>query len=80
MNTVRVILSLAGNYGWELQQFYVKNVFLHGELEEEIYMEVPLGYKKNVAVNLFVSCKRHYIDWTSHLGHGLEGLLRLCQH
>ncbi|RDY10281.1 Copia protein, partial [Mucuna pruriens] len=37
MNTVRVILSLATNYGWELQQFDVKNAFLHGELEE-IYM------------------------------------------
>jgi hypothetical protein len=51
MNIVRVILSLAANYGWELQQFDVKNAFLHGELEEEIYMEIPPGYGKNVAVN-----------------------------
>ena len=42
MNTVRVILSLAVNYGWKLQQFDVKNAFLHGE---EIYMEVPPGYE-----------------------------------
>jgi len=44
MNTVRVILSLAVSNGWDLLQFDVKNAFLHGDLEEEIYMELPLGY------------------------------------
>jgi hypothetical protein len=34
MNIVRVILSLTANYGWGLQQFDVKNAFLHGDLEE----------------------------------------------
>jgi len=45
MNVVRILLSLAANYGWSLQQFEVTNVFLHGNLEEEIYMEVPLDLK-----------------------------------
>ena len=49
MNTVRVILSLAANNNWDLQQFNVKNVFLHGDLEEEIYMELPPGYNGQVA-------------------------------
>jgi len=41
MNTIKILLSLAANYGWSLQQFDVKNAFLHGNLEEEIYIEVP---------------------------------------
>ncbi|RDX84090.1 hypothetical protein CR513_34917, partial [Mucuna pruriens] len=34
MNTVRVINSLASHFGWNLQQFDVKNAFLHGDLKE----------------------------------------------
>ncbi|RDY07687.1 hypothetical protein CR513_08168, partial [Mucuna pruriens] len=44
MNMVRVILLLATHFGCNLQQFDVKNVFLHGDLEEEVYMEIPPGF------------------------------------
>ncbi|CAJ2657372.1 unnamed protein product [Trifolium pratense] len=58
MNTVRVILSLAANYNWNLQQFDVKNAFLHGELEEEIYMDVPPGYREDIATNTVCKLKK----------------------
>ncbi|KAI5348618.1 hypothetical protein L3X38_001505 [Prunus dulcis] len=45
INTNRVLLSLAANFNWPLQQYDVKNVFLHGDLHEEIYMSLPQGYK-----------------------------------
>ncbi|KAM7506655.1 hypothetical protein LguiA_017108 [Lonicera macranthoides] len=45
INTVRVLLSLATNLDWLLQQFDVKNAFLHGDLEEKVYMEFPSGYE-----------------------------------
>jgi Reverse transcriptase (RNA-dependent DNA polymerase) len=44
LNTIRVILSLAADFDWPLHQFDVKNTFLHGDLEEEIYMDMPPGY------------------------------------
>ncbi|RVW88140.1 Retrovirus-related Pol polyprotein from transposon RE1 [Vitis vinifera] len=45
LNTIRVLLSLAANLDWNLHQLDVKNAFLNGDLEEEVYMEIPSGLK-----------------------------------
>lgn len=45
MNTIIIILSLAAYFGWELQQFYVKNAFLHGHIEEQVYIQIPSGFR-----------------------------------
>lgn len=36
---VFLFLAMAAIHHWPLRQLDIKNVFLHGELEEEIYME-----------------------------------------
>ena len=49
MNIVRLFLALAAHRGWTLQQYDVKNAFLHSDLTEEIYMALPPGYSSLVS-------------------------------
>ena len=41
MKTLCVLLTVATTKGWHLHQMDVKNVFLQGELEEQVYMVQP---------------------------------------
>jgi hypothetical protein len=47
MNSIHLVLALATSHKWEVHQMDVKSTFLHGDLQEEIYMEQPLGYVQN---------------------------------
>jgi len=39
MTTIRAIITMIAAKGWSLHQMDVKNVFLHGDLQDEVYME-----------------------------------------
>jgi hypothetical protein len=47
MKSVRVLISCAANCGWNLHQLDVKNAFLHGDLQEEIYMHISSSFETN---------------------------------
>ena len=44
MSSIRAVLSIAASMNLEVEQLDVKTAFLHGDLEEEIYMEQPEGF------------------------------------
>ena len=43
-SSIRVLLALVAMHDLELEQLDVKTAFLHGELEEQIYMHQPEGF------------------------------------
>ena len=55
--TVKVLLSLTASFGWSLCQMDVNNAFLNGDLFEEVYMTLPLGYyskKQQAKVSILI--------------------------
>jgi Reverse transcriptase (RNA-dependent DNA polymerase) len=44
--TFRIALAMIQNEGLKAYSLDVETAFLHGELEEEIYMQVPKGHEE----------------------------------
>ena len=45
LSSIEIILGLATNQDLEIEQLDFKTAFLHGNLEEEIYMHQPEGFE-----------------------------------
>ena len=59
VDSIRLLLSIAISFYFEVEQMDVKTTFLHGDLEEEIYMKQPKGFvvkgKKELVCKLKIS-------------------------
>ena len=58
MFSILVALGLTAILNLEVEQLDVKTVFLHGDLEEEIYMQQPEGFEFKGKENLVCKLKK----------------------
>ncbi|KAK1421243.1 hypothetical protein QVD17_23430 [Tagetes erecta] len=61
--TIRTVLTLALSKSWSIHQLDVTNAFLHGHLQETVYMYQPMGFRH-----------REYPDHVCRLKKSLYGL------
>ena len=58
MTTLRCVLALVAQFDIELVQMDVKTAFLHGDLQEEIYMQQPEGFEEKGKEGLVCKLKK----------------------
>lgn len=58
METIRLLITQAAQFGWQIFQMDVKSAFLNGVLEEEVYLEQPPGYMKAGDKNKVLKLKK----------------------
>ena len=58
-STIRVVFTIALSRNWAIKQLDVNNVFLKGDLQEEVFMQQPQGFIDEQNPNLV--CRLHKV-------------------
>ena len=53
MTTIRIVLGLAAVWDLKLGKLDVKTMFLHGDIDEELYMNQPVVFVKKGQEHLY---------------------------
>lgn len=49
--SLSLLLALCAHNGWDIHQMDVKTAFLHGVVDEDVYLKIPEGYDNEVPPN-----------------------------
>lgn len=72
--SIRILLALTANQDLELEQMDVRTTFLHGNLEETIYVRQPEGFEVAGKESNMCLLKCHYMALSNHLDNGTNAL------
>jgi ATP-binding cassette subfamily B (MDR/TAP) protein 1 len=61
-SSIHTLLSILAMHDYELEQLDVRTAFLHGKLEEDIYMNQPKGFVIPKKENLVCKLKKLFED------------------
>ena len=80
MSSIRVALGLAARLNLEVEQLNVKTANLHGDLEEEIYMQQPKEIEVKGKENLMCKLKKSLLGKTTKCNYSKKDFsLFVCQ-
>jgi hypothetical protein len=78
ISPIRLALSILVSRGWILRQLDVKNVSLHGILENEVYTRQPLDFESSLPQTIFSDLTKLYMISNRLLVHGFLVLVPSC--
>lgn len=64
--TIRILFIIAIANSYIVQQYDIKNAFVHADIDEEIYTVFPKGYTKLILLHFLEEIKKRHI--TSYFG------------
>ena len=79
LKSIRILLSIATHYDYEIWQMDVEIAFLNGNLEEEIYMMQSEGFIAKNQEHIVCKLKRS-IYGLKQAGHGTSDLTKQSSH